>query len=264
MKSSFRLHAALLLAGLACSAPVVAAQDRAADSPAPDKAALAARAAGPDDAAIVAQRPTYPLETCIVSGEPLGAMNARKDVLRDGRLVSFCCNNCITEFDKTPAKYHKQLDEAVVAAQAPTYPLTTCPISDEPLEKPKYAVVGTRLIAVCCNSCKKDVAADPKTALAKVDAALMDVQARTYPLDACVVDGKPLGDKPVRNLHGLTLVQFCSAECVAHFRAEPPGFLEKLETARAAGHDKGRKAGKGEHGDKGDKGDKGRPEKGRP
>jgi YHS domain-containing protein len=189
-------------------------------------------------------------------------------VLRDGRMVSFCCNDCMGEFDKAPARYHKQLDEAVVAAQAASYPLTTCPMSDEPIEKPKYAVVGTRLIAVCCNSCKQDVAADPRAALAKVDAAIIEVQARDYPLETCVVDDRPLGEGRVRSLHGLTLVQFCSAPCAAHFRAEPPGFLARLEDARAQG--KGRADGTGKPGRSGAPGtpkerpDSGRPDKGRP
>jgi YHS domain-containing protein len=270
MTTRHRPYTTMLLAGLLLAAPGLCAQDRGADGPgapaapaAPAaqaaQAAPAVPAAGSDAEQIAAQRPTYPLEVCIISGEPLGAMGARKDVLREGHMVSFCCNDCVKEFDKTPAKYIKQLDEAVVAAQLPTYPLKTCPISGEPLEKPKYAVVGTRLIAVCCNSCKKDVAADGRAALAKVDAAIIEIEARSYPLETCVVDGKPLGDKPVRNLHGLTLVEFCSAECAAHFRAEPSGFLKQLEAARAEhgpGHDEAPKPGKTDKTGKTDKSDK--------
>jgi YHS domain-containing protein len=247
MTARFRRPAGLLIAGLLLSAPPLNAQDHgsghgtghgtARDGEKADAApadAAPARAAPLSDAdRMAAQRPTYPLQVCIVSGEPLEAMQARTDVLRAGRLVSFCCNDCVKEFDKTPDKFHKQLDDAVIAAQAPGYPLDTCPMSGEPLKDARHVVVGTRLIEVCCNMCKKDVAADPAAALAAIDGRIMDKQAADYPLDACVVDGKPLGDKPVRNLHGLTLVEFCSAECAARFRAEPPGFLKKLEDARA-------------------------------
>ena len=66
---------------------------------------LIASPARADDAAVIAaQLPLYPLATCPISGEALGDMGAAIDVVHDGRLVRFCCKNCVKEFlaDPTP------------------------------------------------------------------------------------------------------------------------------------------------------------------
>ena len=61
---------------------------------------------------------TYPLDTCVVSGEKLdGDMGKQVDYVykEDGkpeRLVRFCCKDCIAKFKKDPAKYLKAIDEA--------------------------------------------------------------------------------------------------------------------------------------------------------
>ena len=47
----------------------------------------------------------YALTTCVVSGEDLGAMDRRVAYTYDGAEVQFCCDDCIAEFQKDPAKY---------------------------------------------------------------------------------------------------------------------------------------------------------------
>jgi len=68
---------------------------------------------------------TYPLTTCVVSGEKLGGdMGAPviyiyKDpkIKNDpGREFRFCCPNCLKDFKKDPAKYLKKIDDAAAAA----------------------------------------------------------------------------------------------------------------------------------------------------
>jgi hypothetical protein len=61
---------------------------------------------------------SYPLDTCVVSGEKLGGeMGAPVDYIykeagKPDRLVRFCCKMCIPKFKKDPAKYLKMIDEA--------------------------------------------------------------------------------------------------------------------------------------------------------
>ena len=63
-------------------------------------------------------------------------------------------------------------DAATIAAQKPLYPLTTCPISGEPLgDKPVKMLYGTTLVEFCCKDCPGDFMKDPKPALAKIAAA---------------------------------------------------------------------------------------------
>ena len=48
-----------------------------------------------DEAVIAKQGPTYPLDTCVVSGEKLTEMGKPIDYVSNGRLVRFCCAKCI-------------------------------------------------------------------------------------------------------------------------------------------------------------------------
>ena len=61
----------------------------------------------------------YPLDTCVVSGEKLETteMGAPIDYVykQEGKpdcLVRFCCEKCIKDFNKDPAKYLKKIDAA--------------------------------------------------------------------------------------------------------------------------------------------------------
>ena len=65
---------------------------------------------------------SYPLDTCVVSGEPLadGDMGPPIDYVykQDGqpdRLIRFCCTMCVAKFKKSPAKYLKTIDDAAAA-----------------------------------------------------------------------------------------------------------------------------------------------------
>ena len=64
---------------------------------------------------------TYPLSTCVVSGEGLNDMGAPIDYVykqegKPDRLVKFCCKQCTGKFKKDPAKYLSKLDAAEAAA----------------------------------------------------------------------------------------------------------------------------------------------------
>lgn len=64
------------------------------------------------------QKASYPLETCVVSGEKLGKMGRPVDYVYNNRLVRFYCPNCIATFKEDPAKYLKMIDNARAAKQA--------------------------------------------------------------------------------------------------------------------------------------------------
>ena len=63
----------------------------------------------PADAVIaadpVAAKPTYPLTTCVVSGDQLGEMGKPVVIIYQGTEVQFCCKECVAGFQKDPAKY---------------------------------------------------------------------------------------------------------------------------------------------------------------
>ncbi len=130
-----------------------------------------------DEAVIADQGPRYPLQTCIVSDEPL---EEHTDVVHGTRLVRLCCKMCKREFANDSAAYMAQLDEAWIASQKPDYPLSKCPVSDEPLGsmgEPVDMLYGTRLVRLCCKGCKRGVAKNPRAVLATIEKARAEKKA---------------------------------------------------------------------------------------
>lgn len=69
------------------------------------------------------RKDTYPLATCVVSGEKLGEMGEPVIFQYEGREIRFCCKDCRKDFLKNPAKYLKKLDDAAAKnAAAATEP----------------------------------------------------------------------------------------------------------------------------------------------
>lgn len=54
----------------------------------------------------------YPLDVCIVSGEPLGSMGEPVVIVHEGREIKFCCDACLPSFNEDPDKYVAKLEAA--------------------------------------------------------------------------------------------------------------------------------------------------------
>jgi len=126
-----------------------------------------------DKKIIAQQKPTYPLETCVVSGQKLGKMGEPVDFVYGNRLVRFCCAGCKGALKKDPANYFAKIDAAVIEAQKADYPMETCVISGEELGEmgePVDYIIGTRLVRFCCKGCVKMFEKNPAKHLATIDA----------------------------------------------------------------------------------------------
>jgi YHS domain-containing protein len=64
-----------------------------------------------DPKIIAQQKPTYPLETCVVSGQKLGETGEPVACVYGNRLVRFCCGGCVNMFEKRPAKHLAAIDD---------------------------------------------------------------------------------------------------------------------------------------------------------
>lgn len=188
-----------------------------------------------EDAKIIAQQvPSYPLTTCPISHEPLDAMGKPLDMLHEGRLVRLCCKGCVKEFKKDPAATLKAIDEGVVQAQRASYPLETCVVGGEKLGgmgEPFEMVHGTRLVRLCCKDCVTGFQKEPDKFMTKIDAALIAAQKKSYPLQTCLVSGKPIEGAGVDQLYGTRLARFCCEKCPAAFAKEPAKYLAQLDKA---------------------------------
>jgi hypothetical protein len=170
---------------------------------------------------------TYPLSTCIISGETLGDHGEVITREVDGREIRLCCKSCVKDLEKDQTAYLEALDEAIIAAQLPAYPLQTCVVSGEAsgreMGDPVNHLLGNRLVRLCCNMCKKDVAADPAKYIAKLDDAVVAAQAADYPAAACPISGQALGSmgEPFDFVYAGTLVRFCCGGCIGKFNEDP-------------------------------------------
>ncbi len=129
---------------------------------------------------IAQQGPFYPLNTCIISGDKLGGdAGAPVDIIYKNRLIRFCCDDCPKDFKKDPDKTIAKLNAAVIAKQAPSYPLSTCVISGDKLGgKPVDVVVGNRLVRFCCAGCQDDFNKNPAKYLKMIDEAAQKKTAK--------------------------------------------------------------------------------------
>lgn len=182
---------------------------------------------GPSLAAPSSNSATYPLDTCIVSGKTLGTHGDVVVREYDGREVQFCCPMCIKDFEKDQASYLKKLDQAIIDAQLPDYPLQTCVVSGQALDgsmgEPVNHFVGNRLIRLCCGSCEKELDADPTSFLAKLDAAVVQAQLPDYQAEVCPISGEKLGAmaEPYDYVFAGRLVRFCCPGCIKSFDKDP-------------------------------------------
>ncbi|HWB18753.1 MAG TPA: hypothetical protein VG711_00510, partial [Phycisphaerales bacterium] len=86
----------------------------------------------------------------------------------------FCCPDCIKKFNADPAKYMKEIDDAVIAQQKDAYPLDVCPISGEKLDDSAVNyVAGVTLVRFCCSSCVKNFEKNPMPTMEKLHEAWM-------------------------------------------------------------------------------------------
>lgn len=129
-----------------------------------------------DEAIKKEQAMHYPLNTCVVSGEKIGGMMGKPvDKVYDNRLVRFCCNNCVSQFDKDPAKYLSKIDQAVIDNQKESYPLMTC-IVDPSHKLGKNAVdhvYNGNLVRFCSDSCAGEFGKNPVKYMEKLENARM-------------------------------------------------------------------------------------------
>ena len=246
-----KLRILFLLAPLALLAGFALAQKPAAPAAPQKPADTTPAAAGAVDVRVIAlQKPSYPLDTCPISHEKLGAMGEPVDMVVDGHLVRLCCPNCKKGVEKDKAAVLKKIDDAVIAQQSVGYPMTTCPVSGKKLESPVDHVTGTRLVRFCCNDCVKKFDTDPavaSAAMAKLDAAWIASQKATYTVKTCPVSGETLDEKAVDHLYGTKLVRFCCPDCVKELDKKPEVVMGKLaelqKTVPASAPKDGKKGG---------------------
>jgi YHS domain-containing protein len=123
LRSSSSLLLAFAIAGaLGLSLPAIAQEHSHPGATAAKPSAGQLIPVTDKDAAWVAKaKAEYPTTTCVVSDDKLGAdMGKPADFIyrqegKPDRLISFCCKDCVKDFNADPQKYLKMLDDASAA-----------------------------------------------------------------------------------------------------------------------------------------------------
>ena len=136
-------------------------------------------------------------------------------------------------------KVEKDASALIIAEQLPSYPITECVISGEPLDamgEPIDMVHEGRLVRLCCKGCVKGFKKNPADALAKIDEGVKAAQLASYPLETCAVSGEKLGSMgdPIDMVHGTRLVRLCCKGCVKGFKKESGKYMAEIDKALIA------------------------------
>lgn len=194
----------------------------------------------------------YTLSTDAVSGKALGPIDKQVIVEHEGRQFRFSSEKTAATFKKSPAKYLATVDKKMIEQQLPYYPLQTCPVSGDALGgdmgEPIDVIYKNRLVRLCCGGCKRSLAKDPASIIAKLDKAVIAEQSKSYTLTTCPISGEKLGGMgdPVNIVIGNRLVRLCCNGCKKKAAKDPVAVLAKLGTAS-----KSKGKGKSDHGGKG-------------
>jgi hypothetical protein len=183
----------------------------------------------------------YMLATCAASGRPLDVKNSRTTKVVENQELKFCCNGCADAVAKDPAKWVEKVNAAHADQQRSIYPMTTCVVTGEPLvdeagkDIATEVVIQNRLFRLCCGDCTKAVKADPGKFAAKLDAAALEAQAKTYPLTHCVNNPKAaVTAESTQFVVAGRLVRTCCGKCKAKVVENPYDYVMAVDAARAA------------------------------
>ena len=176
----------------------------------------------------------YLLAVDPVSGATLGPIEKQVVVQHEGRELRFATQENADAFKAKPEKFLLAVDEKIVRAQLPLYPLDTCVVSGRKLGEvgePDNFVYKNRLVRLSTKDGELAFLQDPKKYIDKLDAAVIAKQGPSYGMKTCPVSGEKLDGEmgaPVDYVIGNRLVRLCCKDCKEKLLKDPLKFL-KLE-----------------------------------
>jgi hypothetical protein len=205
-----------------------------------------------DQAIIDAQLPSYPGNYCMVHGGRFEASRPAQNLVVGGQLYRVCSAKCASKVELDTANYYQRLRKAIIGAQKPNWPLETCPISGDAYGGDHGDavdhVIGTRYVKLCCKGCVKQANSDPVKFLTELDAQMLPVLIKSYPVKTCVISNEDLGSMgdPIDFMYGHRAVRLCCKGCVKSFKKDPRKHMEALYPRKKGGEAAKAKPAKGE------------------
>lgn len=121
---------------------------------------------------------------------------------------------------------------------------TTCPVSNEEIDRKLYVEHNGKRIYVCCKKCAKKVNGDPEKYIENLESAgitLDKVQTKCPVMGGEIKENKLFADYDGKRVY------FCCAMCPEKFKKDPASYVKKLEDdgitleriGKSANHDEG-------------------------
>ena len=191
----------------------------------------------------------YPLTICPISQRPLGPnpitliTEGMDSADMNGRELKFCCGGCQNRFLADAKVNLAKLDEMIVKDQMKLYPDANCIVMpDDELTDPrgpeamseKNEVIGNRLYRFCCKTCIRRFKRNSEKYVTILDKLVIEDQRATYPIDVCVISGRPLGGNPQEFVVANRMVRTCCAGCTTRVKNDPTASIAMIDKARKA------------------------------
>lgn len=190
--------------------------------------------------------------TCPVGKE---RVDGKSFVTYKGKIVGFCCPGCDKQFLAWSTKRKDAFVAAAVSARKPTsgkkskakswtepYNLDVCVVSGENLGSMGDPVVKEypgREVRFCCGGCIAKFQRDQAGYFQKIDQRILHDQLRFYPLDTCLVSGKPLvdaGKNVARDVVvGNRLFRVANERAEQELKSNPKKYVINLDAATVKG-----------------------------
>lgn len=184
----------------------------------------------------------YPLDTCIVTGEPLGdhpvvlVLKNQTNGLEEGRQLKFSSEEAKTKFLARSRDYLAELDERIIAKFAGLYPLDRDVVEiDQKLTERYEFVFGNRCYVVGRAKNIDNFVKQSGRYVKQFDKMLVSKQRGSYPLDTSIVSGKKLPEKPYDVIVGYRLVRLVDEVEAKTFFESPEKYLATLPMLKGKG-----------------------------
>ncbi len=173
----------------------------------------------------------YPLEVCIMSGEPLD--DGPEIFSHEGQEVRVCCSDCKSQFTSEAYLRIDEINAALIKEQKPFYPLDKCVVTGKQLGDDAVDVIfRNRLFRLSSSAAKEELKKSPSKYFAALDAAVVEKQADSYPLKVCVVSEQPLDDAAIDHVVANQLVRLAGFDQLTPFNENPGKYLFKIQEAK--------------------------------
>lgn len=137
--------------------------------------------------------------------------------------VFFCCNDCISKFQKSPAKYAEKASAQRKALDGRPRVQVTCPVSGDAVDKKVFVERDEEKIYFCCSACVSKYQNDPKKYAANL------ANSFTYQ-SKCPVMGNTIDPTSFTKLADGRTIYYCCNGCEGKLFGTPAKYAKNLAT----------------------------------